>query len=445
MNPRIASRTLLPTASLWLLGIASAFGKSEKVRIIWQENPACCATIGWDQVSGDDAVVLYGRYVHGVATLDQQAAVQREELYMGMRNQFVHLKDLAPNCRYAVLIRDSEGNTQPFWFRTAPAEPRPFTFVAGGDTKTYPEGRIRYRRTNRYVPKLRPLFVVFAGDLTTSGFDGPEWQEWLADWSEDTRTPDGRLFPIVPVRGNHEPDSEILHKLFGLHDARNYFAFDVAGELLRVYVLNSEINIEKDRQGVSRTDLTPELLEQTTWLQRDLEQHRGARFKLASYHKPFRPHTKGKAENDYLYDLWAQLFYDYGVSLTVEGDSHMHKITYPVRPFQGPGSSEGYIRDDARGTMFLGEGSWGAGVRDADDEKPWTLQIGSFAQFKWVQVYCNHMEIRTVMTEEPAGWEANSESNVFAVPSDLRLFAPPGQPDTIRFPYKQPGTPHVSR
>jgi len=92
---------------------------------------------------------------------------------------------------------------------------------------------------------------------------------------------------------------------------------------MRIYVLNSEINIEPDAK-VERTDITPALVEQTAWLKADLEAHPHPTFKVASYHKPFRPHTEGKAENDYLYDQWAQLFFDHRMSLAIEGDSHRH-------------------------------------------------------------------------------------------------------------------------
>lgn len=415
---------------------ATALAKSEKVRVVWQADPARQATIGWDQMSGTDAKVVYGVKNGEKTQLDQSAAVARTEDYMGMNNQYVHLEGLKPDTAYAFVVRDGEGETKQFWFKTAPAKPQPFTFIAGGDTKTSNEEvRERYRRTNRFVPKLRPLFVVFAGDMTSPGFDAEQWQRWLDDWSVDTTSDDGRMFPIVPVRGNHEPDSEICDKLFGLFDAKNYFAFNVAGDLMRVYVLNSEINIGREIKDVGRTDMTPALLEQTAWLKADLEANPAAKFKITSFHKPFRPHTSRKAENDYLYDLWAQLFYDHGMSLAIEGDSHMHKITYPVRPSKESGSSEGFIRDDKRGTIFIGEGSWGAGARDADDIKPWTLQAGAFTQFKWIRVYPDHFEIRTVHTDDPTDVGSNSEDDVFATPKNIKFFKPTGGSDVVRFPF----------
>ena len=428
----------LPFACFCLLTILSAntLAKSSKVRVVWQADPAHQATIGWDQMSGTEAKVVYGIKNGNDSKLDQSASVARVEDYMGMNNQYVHLKDLKPDTAYAFVVRDSEGDSEQYWFRTAPDKPKPFTFIAGGDTKTSNEEvRNRYRRSNRFVAKLRPLFVVFAGDITSDGFDAKEWQRWLDDWTVDTTTSDNRLIPIVPVRGNHEPDEEICDKLFGLFDAKNYFAFNVGGDLMRVYVLNSEINIGKNIKDIAREDITPALLEQTAWLKADLEANPQAKFKITSFHKPFRPHTRKKAENDYLYDLWAQLFYDHAMSLAIEGDSHMHKITYPVKPSKGPGSTEGYIRDDQRGTIFIGEGSWGAGTREADDSKPWTLQASEITQFKWIQVYPDHFEIRTVHTDDPTGVGENSEDNVFAIPKNIKFYKPKGGSDVVRFPF----------
>jgi len=434
------------TSCFLLLFTATSFAKSSKVRVVWQADPARQATIGWDQMSGGDVMLVYGIKNGDATKLDQSAAVARTEDYMGMNNQYVHLEGLKPDTAYAFVVRDSEGETEQYWFRTAPDKPQPFTFIAGGDTKTSNEEvRKRYRRSNKFVPKLRPLFVVFAGDITSSGHDPEQWQKWLNDWSVDTTSDDGRMYPIVPVRGNHEPDSEICDKLFGLFDAKNYFAFNVGGDLMRVYVLNSEINLERANKNVGRTDLTPALLEQTAWFKADLEANPQPTFKITSFHKPFRPHTSKKAENDYIYDLWAQLLYDHGMSLAIEGDSHMHKITYPVRPSKGPGSSEGFIRDDERGTIFIGEGSWGAGTRDADDAKPWTLQAASITQFKWIRVYPDHFEIRTVETDDPTGVGSNSEDDVFATPKNIRFFKPKGGSEAVRFPFTKTKTSEVKK
>ena len=67
---------------------------------------------------------------------------------------------------------------------------------------------------------------------------------------------DCRLCPVVPARGNHEPNREIIDRLFELKDPKNYFVMNVGGDLMRVYVLNSDIQYRKrpNRRHTSRRD-----------------------------------------------------------------------------------------------------------------------------------------------------------------------------------------------
>jgi hypothetical protein len=152
------------------------------------------------------------------------------------------------------------------------------------------------------------------------------------------------------------------------------------------------------------------------------------------------------------------LFYQYKLDISLDGDSHMSKTTYPIRPSKGPGSHEGFIRDDENGTMYIGEGSWGATPRLNNDDKPWTLRSGSFNQIKWIQVFPQegeepaYLEIRTVITsernpdneDEVISYVNNvsslSESDVFAIPENIRLFSPEPYGAVITYPFIELGT-----
>lgn len=413
--------------------------KISRLRVVWKADPAHEAVVGWHQESGNETVLYYDTVDHGtnVSAYRFSAKPCRRDHYMEMNNRFVELRGLAPDSPIYFVIVDSDATSERSWFRTAPDTAKPFTFVAGGDTKSREGVRERGRRTNRMVPKLRPLFVVFCGDFCSSGVKPREWKNWLSDWSEDTRSSDGRVYPLVPVRGNHEPEAETLYRLFGLDSPDNYFSFNVAGPLFRFYALNSEINIV--HRGDPRENKTDKFREQTAWLTRDLEEHTATKFKIAAFHKPFRPHTRRKAENHYLYDAWAKLFHDHQMSMGLEGDSHMHKITYPVRPDLGEGSTLGFVRDDQKGTMYVGEGSWGAGTRENNDDKPWTMQSGSFAQCKWLHVGLDLISLRTVITEKGKVDHVgeNSESNVFAIPSGITFFEADETGTVVEYPLQE--------
>jgi hypothetical protein len=250
------------------------------------------------------------------------------------------------------------------------------------------------------------------------------------------------MIPIVPVHGNHEDGNKgnlsfLFDAPYQLGDSSKiYYSLSFGGDLLHVIALNSQIE-----QGG----------EQRKWLEEDLQKHRDHTFKLAAFHKPFWPHTSRKRENTYIYEQWASLFYQFGLDICLDADSHMHKITFPVKPDTlSPESHMGYIRDDKEGTMFIGEGSWGAYPRVNDDDKPWTMASGSFNQVKWLHVFPTvddteaHIKIYTVITADydeneqlqvfNDGVEPLTENDLFNVPAGLKLFPYADGKDFVTFP-----------
>ncbi|MBK7869787.1 MAG: hypothetical protein IPJ74_03415 [Saprospiraceae bacterium] len=138
-----------------------------------------------------------------------------------------------------------------------------------------------------------------------------------------------------------------------------------------------------------------------------------------------RPHTREKEEKDELVLNWATLFHKYKVQLAIESDSHVTKWTYPIRPSKDPGNDENFIQDDENGTVYIGEGCWGAPLRQNDDDKAWTRASGSFNQFNWIFVDRDQVEIRTVMTDVSANVGEVKEANIFEPPVGLSLWNPP--------------------
>src|SRR5690606_9936619 len=150
--------------------------------------------------------------------------------------------------------------------------------------------------------------------------------------------------------------------------------------------------------------------DQLTWLKKDLTDSSDLIWKMAQYHKPMRPHTSGKTEGNSHYGAWAQLFYEKGVRLVVDCDSHVSKTTWPIRPSYASGNDEGFIREDDRGTVYTGEGGWGAPLRGYNDAKSWTRNGGSFNQFKLVFIDENKIELRTIKITDNAS-SVNEVSN----------------------------------
>lgn len=394
--------------SLMLMsGSLRSYAITDKYRIMWRDNPSTSMVIGWNQISGSSPVVYYGTTDHGTdwSAYPYSRAVDRAVIYKGMNNHFVRLTGLQADQEYYFVIKDSEGTSERFWFKTAPDDPSVrLSIIAGGDSRN---NRIRRQNANKLVAKLRPHAVLFGGDMTDQGYD-QEWREWFDDW-QLTHGSDGRLVPVIAARGNHESTNDIIVNLFDVPSTNVYFALNMGGSLLRLYTLNTEISIAGN---------------QTTWLSNDLSSNSHVTWKIAQYHKPIRPHVSGKAEGTSQYTYWAPLFHAHNVNLAIECDAHTAKTTWPIRPDTGSGSSEGFIRDDATGTVYVGEGGWGAPLRNNDDDKPWTRNSGMLNQFNWIFIDQQKIEVRKIRTDNADQVGTVDDSNIFEAPVNLDVWNP---------------------
>lgn len=363
--------------TLLCLAASLAEARTGRYRAMWREDPATTMVIGWEQFSGQEPRIHYRPAGQPEAPWISRKPDRQVEV-RDMDTRFARLRGLLPDTRYEWYVRDSEGRSAILHFHTGPAHGNtPMTFVCGGDSRN---NRAVRQRINALAAAFQPLAIFFSGDMTDWA-TVKEWKEWLDDWQR-TITPDGRLIPIVVARGNHEPSNDLLTDLFDVPHPEVYYALGFGGDLLRLYTLNSMI---------------PAGGAQARWLKEDLA-HEGGRYRwrMAQYHLPMRPHQRRKRPQAAQYQHWAGLFYQHKVQLVQESDAHLAKLTWPLRPSAGPGSHEGFLRDDVRGTVYIGEGGWGAPLRHADDNKPWTRQSGSFHQFNWVRVSADALDVRIV-------------------------------------------------
>ena len=402
----LARITILMLCALWS---ATCLAEVDRLRASLRSDPATSIVIGWDQVSGSNSLLLYDTQSHrgDAPAYSFQQGVDAENDYAGMQNTFVRLEGLVPNTVYYFIIVDSEGSSKEYSFATLPdnASER-ISIIAGGDSRNYRDAR---QAANRMVAKLHPHIVMFGGDMT--GGDNPEqWMKWMNDW-QLTITEQNRLTPIITARGNHEYSNKSIMALFDVPTLSNYYSLPIGGNLIQLYTLNSLIAAGG---------------EQAEWLEQELiANHKDVYWQLAQYHFATRPHTKRKAERNNQLNYWSKLFYKYGVDLVVESDAHVVKTTYPIRPSRESGSQQGFIRDDRKGTVYVGEGCWGAPLRDANDEKNWTRASGSFNQFKWMFVDKEGIEVRTVLTDTSDKVGDECLYDRFCIPSGIGIWDPP--------------------
>lgn len=393
---------------LFALGLLSftSFSNVRFVRVVFNGDASREATIIWDQVEGE----FNGFYLD---TVDPSANrfVNRYPLsssnnMRGMKNMIVRINDLIPNTIYYFLIRDSKGLSKLYHFRTAPNRPEiPLSFIAGGDSRDNRPVRIK---ANKLVPKLQVNAVLFNGDFIGLDIE-KQWLEWFNDW-EYTIADDGRITPMLVTRGNHELSNKVVYKLFDVPNRRLYYSTTFGGDLLHIVSLNSEI-LKIGRQKL--------------FLRIALAKHKDYKWQIAQYHRPVRAHVKEKKEMETQYKNFVPLFEKYkNLPLCLENDSHTCKVTWPIVSSKAEGSSEGFIRDDKNGIVYAGEGCWGAPLRAADDQKPWTRDAGAVNQFNWIFVSQEKIELRTVLYENEAELPSLNYRERFSVPAGMKLFGP---------------------
>jgi hypothetical protein len=396
---------------LLFLFLSFSYGKAEtdRYRLTWREDPATTMVIGWDQVSGGSPVVYLDETDHGRSFSKYRFSKGVDQVYQqkGMNNHFVRLRGLKPDTEYFFVIKDSDSVSERMSFKTAPASSTRLSIIAGGDSRNHRDVR---RNANAIVAKLRPHCVLFSGDMIRIDND-IEWVEWFDDWQATIAT-DGRVTPIIVAQGNHEKNGTLAY-LFDIPNPAGYYALSLGGNLLRVYTLNTEI---------------PAGGPQKEWLERDLNANNRYQWKIAQYHRAMRPHTSDKKPNLDAYSNWAQLFFDHGFRLVIESDAHLSKTTWPIQPTTAGDHEEGFIQDNPYGTVYTGEGGWGAPLREADNPRKWTRAHSEykFNQFKWIFIDRSLIQMRTVIITRPDMIETLTDKTRFKEdPQGLALWNPP--------------------
>lgn len=377
-----------------------AQAKLKRWRATWWSNPSTTIAIAWHQGEGGAATLRYGeKSSQSTQEFPFEFTVNTPEKG---KTYWAQLSGLKPDTSYAFRVKTTAGLSRTLWFKTMPNQPKKINVIAGGDSRNHRKIR---QIANQTVAEIQPDFVLFGGDFTASD-SKKQWKQWFDDWQE-TIASHGRLIPLVAARGNHDSESK-LGRAWGRAYPKFYHALTFGGNLLRVYTLNSE---------------RPAGGDQKDWLEKDLKEHAEVTLKFAQYHKPMRPHILGKSEGQDEYLHWAPLFAQYKVDLAIECDSHMMKITDPLWPNRK--GEEGFERID-RGTVYIGEGGWGAPLRTVNDQKSWTRFSGRINHFFYIEIEANGVyRISPIMIGHHALKSNEKEQKTFTamgveIPAELK-------------------------
>lgn len=269
----------------------------------------------------------------------------------------VLLEGLEPATTYYFVVASGKYVSREFHFITAPDDDRPLKLLFGGDSRRgpqWPEVHEDRRKVNRMIAGLvekHPEVVAFVhgGDYCAKA----EWT-FMTDWLSDlelTTTPEGRILPIIPARGNHDRQvvfEEIFH--WPGRETNYYYATELSKKVALI-TLNTEMSHGGDQRD---------------WLEKTLKHYRegGRRWLLASYHVPawgsVKEFTQGASQRQH----WVPLFEDHQVDLVLESDHHSLKRTLPIYREK---------HDPEKGIVYIGDGGLGVPQRDPDPKR-WYLQ-----------------------------------------------------------------------
>jgi hypothetical protein len=285
------------------------------------------------------------------------------------------LKNLKPGETYYLVAGDEKsGFTKERSFRTLPGGDAPFRFITGGDMNV---GDLA-RRLLELAAKEEPDFAVIGGDIPYTNAllkEFKDWEEWFANWDTYMISPKGRMTPIITAIGNHETnryESDNLElrspdylSFFGHQGANDYFSRKLSDNAVLMVLDSGHLN--------------PHAGAQTDWLAQEFEKYANVKYKFAVYHVPLYP-THRPYEGDLSKagrDNWGPLFDKYGLTVGMENHDHVFKRTKPLKNNE--------VVD--KGTVYIGDGSFGVGSRKLDGEPRWyNEKQGSISHFWTIDV-----------------------------------------------------------
>jgi acid phosphatase type 7 len=222
------------------------------------------------------------------------------------------LTNLKPSTLYSYSVLVDGIGTLVRQFKTFGHAPRKVTFIAYGDTRSFPK---IHRAVARQFGTHAPDFILHTGDLVMNGKNYGQWSreffEPLADVID--------TFPLLPAIGNHEEDGTNFLAYFHLPAAERWYSFDDGP----VHVLALDYHFEKPGKRAAQFEA------QLNFASNDLHAAR-APWKIVFLHYPMfnvGGHGTGWGHEHYL-----PLFREMKVDMVIGGHSHLYERFRPLTP-----------------------------------------------------------------------------------------------------------------
>jgi hypothetical protein len=184
----------------------------------------------------------------------------------------VRVEGLAPDTTYtySVTVDDSGQKGTGAAFKTFPVTARTVKFLVYGDDRSFPGRHLEV--VDGMATEKGVDFILSSGDLIN---DGRLRDNWIGEFFR----PAQKLLNHIPyfvALGNHERESELCSQYLRTPGARKWYSFDLPD--VHVVVLDSVLSY---RPGS----------DQHSWLVKDLEDHKDAKWKFLLLHHP--PYSSG--------------------------------------------------------------------------------------------------------------------------------------------------------
>ena len=292
----------------------------DRIILSWTADPATTQTVTWRTDKGASraiAQIALAEDGPDFAKKAQEVAAATSPFRsdLGEANfHSVRFTGLQPDTMYAYRVGDGWNFSEWHQFRTASDQPRPLTFIYGGDAQNdiLSHWSRVIRTAYSHAPDAR--FIIHAGDLANTGLRDYEWGEWFraAGWIN-------AIVPSLPTPGNHEyPRSGDNTRSLAPHWRAQFslpengpsgleetcYYLDIQG--VRIVSLNSNERLE----------------EQTRWLDALLSGPRLA-WTVLAFHHPLFSAAKNR-DNRKLRDLWQPVFDKHRVDLVLQGHDHTY-------------------------------------------------------------------------------------------------------------------------
>jgi hypothetical protein len=292
-----AAETRLAALPLTLIGPTLQDASPTQVRIVWETDTPCAATVEWGE---------------GYALTQTVTAQSEGTLHIA------ELKPLKPGATYSYRLHSGPVVSPQYTFRALPAD-GPFEFTVWSDSHANdkPQGNNDVFRQNVTAMRRLPIaFTVGTGDLVEAGHHQEPWRSFF-----DILTPLASEVPAMLIPGNHDYDGcfEDLHSVYVERYLRTrprpqYFAW-TAGNA-RFVALDPNLYFPT---GI------PEDSEEYRWFRQELEspEWKRATWRFVFLHQP--PYSQGWP--DYHGDLpiremFEPLIEKYGIDFIIAGHTH---------------------------------------------------------------------------------------------------------------------------